>query len=231
MRKAITYLKYFLVPIILIIISIICWFYISDNLGNFKTGLIASALGVGISIFTAESFKKINEHKRIKKTFGFLKLITIEYLKNQSENFSDTIKEYKDICSIAHAQRFLVLVSNFDSVSLSFDKSWLQLIYAQDFIDAINSDDHLNKLSRAILEVQLFIKQLAAQSVNAKHLLMNDFTQFNEKDTEYFLSRTKQIRSALDDSAIKLKKYTDQLNEEIDHFFAKTGVKHEEFER
>ncbi len=231
MRKIKIYLKYFWIPITLIVISVICWFYILDTLGNFKVGLIASILGVGISIFTAESFKKISEYKRVKKTLGFLKLITIPYLKNQSENFTETIKLYQDICSLAQAQSFLALVSNFDAVSLSFDKSWLQLIYSQDFIDAIDSDDQFNKLSNAILEIQLFTKQLTAQSVNAKHLLMNDFTKFGEKETDFFLSRAKQIRNDLNDSARKLEKYTDKLNEEIDRFFSSSGVKHEEFER
>jgi hypothetical protein len=231
MRKIEIYLKYFWIPITLIVISVICWFYILDTLGNFKVGLIASILGVGISIFTAESFKKISEYKRVKKTLGFLKLITIPYLKNQSENFTETIKLYQDICSMAQAQSFLALVSNFDAVSLNFDKSWLQLIYSQDFIDAINSDDQFNKLSNAILEIQLFTKQLTAQSVNAKHLLMNDFTKFGEKETESFLSRAKQIRNDLNVSAQKLEKYTDKLNEEIDRFFSNSGVKHEEFDR
>lgn len=231
MRKVIIYLKHFYIPLILTTVAVVCWYSVSDSLGNFKGGLIASILGVGISIFTAESFKKINEYKRLKKTLGFLKLVTIPYLKNQSENFSDTIKQYQDICSITQGQSFLVLVSNFDSVSLSFDKSWLQLIYSQDFIDAINSDDHFNKLANAILEIQLFAKQLTAQSVNAKHLLMNDFTKFGEKETDFFLSRTKQIRNDLNVSSQKLEKYTDKLSEEIDRFFSKNGVKHEEFDR
>lgn len=231
MRKIEVYLKYFLAPIILIIISIIFWFYIPGTLSNFKVSFIASVLGVGISIFTAESFKQINEYKRVKKTFGFLKLITIPYLKNQSENIADTMKLYQDICSITQAQSFLALVSNFDAVSLSFDKSWLQLIYSQDFIDAMRSDDQFSKLSNAVLEIQLFTKQLTAQSVNAKHLLMNDFTKFGEKETDIFLSRAKQIRNDLNISAQKLEKYTDKLNEEIDRFFSNSGVKHEEFDR
>jgi hypothetical protein len=60
---------------------------------------------------------------------------------------------------------------------------------------------------------------------------MNDFTKFGEKETESFLSRAKQIRNDLNDSVQKLGKYTDKLNEEIDRFFSKSGVKHEEFER
>jgi hypothetical protein len=158
-------------------------------------------------------------------------LITIPYLKNQSENFIETTKLYQDICSMAQVQSFLVIVSSFDSVSLSFDKSWLQLIYSQDFVDAIKSDDQFNKLSNAILEILLFTKQLTAQSVNAKHLLINDFTKFGDKETDLFLSRTKQIWNDLNDSARKLEKYTDKLNEEIEHFFSKSGVKYEEFER
>jgi len=231
MRKIKKISSIFLIPLLLTITAIVCWFYVSDSLGNFKGALIASILGVGISIFTAESFKKLVEHKRLKKTLGFIKLITIPYLKNQSENLTETIKLYQDICSITEAQSFLVLVSSFDSVSLSFDKSWLQLIYSQEFIDAINSDDQFNKLSNAVLEILLFTKQLTAQSVNAKHLLSNDSTKFGEKETNLFLSRTKQIRNDLNDSAQKLIKYADKLNEEIDKFFSNNGVKHEEFER
>lgn len=231
MRKLKIYSKLFWFPLFLIALAIFFWFYISENLGNFQSGLIASIIGIGISIFLSESFKKLTEHKRLKKTLGFLKLITIPYLKNQSENITKTIKIYQDICSIAQAQSFLVLVSNFDSISINFDKSWLQLIYSQDFIDAIKSDNQFNKLSNAVFEILLFTKQLTSQSINAKHLLTNDFTKFSEKETEFFLSRTKQIRNDLNDSAQKLEKYTDKLNEEIDYFFHDNGVKHEEFER
>jgi hypothetical protein len=231
MRKIMIYLKYFWIPFILIFISIICSFYILDTFGNFRIGLLSSVLGIGISIFTAESFKQINEYKRVKKTLGLLKLIALPYLKNQSEDIAETIKSYQDICTITQAQSFLVLVSNFDSVSLSFDKSWLQFIYSQDFIDAIKSDDQFNKLSNAVLEIQLFTKQLTMQSVIAKHLLMSDFTKFGYKDTNHFLSRVKQVRNNLNVSVQKLEKYTDKLNEEICRFLSSSGVEYEEFER
>jgi len=231
MRKIKIYLKYFCAPLILIVISIVCWFYISDNLSGFKVGLVASILGVGISIFSAEGFKKLTEYKRLKKTLGFLKLITIRYLKNQSENFTATIKLYQDICSVTQAQSFLVLVSNFDSASNTFDKSWLQLIFSQDFVDAINSDDQFNKLSHAILEILLFTKMLTAQSINAKHLLANDLTKFGETETNFFISRTKSIRDDLNGSIEKLEKYTNNLEEEIDRFFSRSGVTHNEFDR
>jgi len=231
MKKIEIYLKFFWIPLLLSIFAVICWFYISNTLNNFKVGLIASILGVGISIFTAESFKKISEYKRVKKTLGFLKLITIPYLKNQSENIAETTELYQDICSLAQAQSFLVLISNFDSISFSFDKSWLQLIYSQDFVDAINSDEQFNKLSNAVFEILLFTKQLTAQSINAKHLLMNDLTKFGDEEKGSFLSRTKKIRNDLNDSAQKLEKYTNKLNEEIDRFFSNSGVKYEEFVR
>ena len=231
MRKLKVCLKIFKIPLLITIVAISFWFLAPEDWGNFQNSLIASIFGIGISIFAVESFKKITEYKRVKKTFGFLKLITIPYLKNQCENHTETIKLFQDICSVSQARSFLGLVSNFDSVSLSFDKSLLQLIYSQDFIDAINSDDHLNRLSNAILEILLFTKQLTAQSINAKHLLMNDFEKFDEKETDYLLSRTKQIRNDLNDSAQKLEKYINSLEEEIDRFFSENGVKYEEFER
>ncbi len=231
MRKLKLYLSFFWLPLLLIIIAAICWFYIPVGVNSFQSGLIASILGVGISIFAAESYKKLNEHKRVKKTLGFLKLITIPYLKNQSENLSETIKLYQDICSTPQAHAFLMLVANFDSVSISFDKSWLQLIYSQDFIDAISSGDQFNKISNTILEILLFTKVLTAQSINAKHLLANDLTKLSEEETKFFLTRTKQIRNDLNDSAQKLQKYTDKLNEEVERFFAKNAVRYEEIER
>lgn len=231
MRKIKLYLKFFWLPLFLIIIAAVSWFFIPESINSFQSGLVASILGIGISIFIAESFRKLNEHKRVKKTLGFLKLITIPYLKNQSENLTETIKLYQDICNTAQAQAFLMLVANFDSVSLSFDKSWLQLIYSQDFIDAISSDDQFNKIANTIFEILLFTKVLTAQSVNAKHLLANDLTKLSDEETKFFLTRTKQIRNDLNESAQKLQKYTEKLNEEIERFFSQNAVKYEEFER
>lgn len=231
MRKIKIYLKYFLAPLLLIFISAVLWFYIPDNLSNFKVGLLASILGIGISISIVEGMKGLNEHKRIKKTFGFIKLITIPYLKNQSENFLDTMKNYQDICSLTKAQSLLFLVANFDSASLNFDKSWLQLVYSQDFIDAIKSDNQFNKISNAILEILLFTKMLTAQSINAKHLLANDPSKFSEIDKNNFLSKTKKIRDDINENMQKLKKYTEKLEEEIDIYFSLNSIIHKEFER
>lgn len=231
MRKIKLYSKFFQLPLLLTIIAVICWFYIPVGVSGFQSGLVASILGVGISIFAAESYKKLNEHKRVKKTLGFLKLIIIPYLKNQSENLTETIKLFQDICYTTQAQAFLILVANFDSVSLSFDKSWLQLIYSQDFIDAISSEDQFNKISNTIFEILLFTKMLTTQSVNAKHLLANDLTKLSDEETKYFLTRTKQIRNDLNESAQKLQKYTEKLNEEIERFCSQNAVKYEEFER
>ena len=231
MRKAKIFIKFFWSPILLIIIATICWFYIPDNISNFRSGLVASILGVGISIFTAESYKKLTEHKRVKKTLGFLKLITIPYLKSQSKDVADTMKLYLDICSLSQAHTFLLLAANFDSVSMGFDKSWLHLIYSQGFVDAINSDDHFYKISNTVLEILLFTKVLTAQSVNAKHLLANDLTKLSDEEMDFFLLRTKQIRNELNENAQKLQKYTDKLNDEVDRFFSQNAVKYEEFER
>lgn len=231
MREIELYLKFFWPPLFLIIVAVASWFYIPESINNFQSGLVASILGIGISIFIAESFKRLNEHKRVKKTLGFLKLITIPYLKNQSANLLETIKFYQDICSIQCARAFLALIASLDSVSISFDKSWLQLVYSQDFIDAISSDDQFNKISNTILEILLFTKVLTAQSINARHLLVNDLTKLSEEETKFFLSRTKQIRNDLNEGVQKLQKYTDKLNDEVEKFFVQNVVKYEEVER
>ena len=124
-----------------------------------------------------------------------------------------------------------MLVAHFDAVSANFDKSWLQLIYSQDFIDAINSDDQFNRIANTILEILLFIKTLTALSINAKSILTNDFTKLTKEQTDYFLKRTREIRNDLSESAQKLEKYRDKLNDEIERFFSNNGVKYEEFDR
>src|SRR3989344_7051821 len=134
MRKTITYLKFFWMPILLLVVAIFCWFYAPDTIGNFKAALLGTTLGVAISLFAAESFKKVTEHKRVKKTFGFLKLVTIPYLKNQAENFSASMQIYRDMCSVEQSLSFLAMRAHFNRIADNLDKSWLQLVYSQDFI-------------------------------------------------------------------------------------------------
>ena len=231
MRKLKIYLKFFWIPLLLVLVAILCWFYFPESANNFRGDLLGTALGVGISIFTAESFKKLNEYKRIKKTFGLLKLVTIPYLKNQAENFSATMNIYNDMCSMEQTISFLIPSSSFNRISEGFDKSWLQLIYSSDFIDAINSDDHFNKIANAIFEVLLFIKQIAAQSVNAQSLLSSTISNLTDEQKVEFQNRAKKIRDDLKDSSAKLEKYTNKLDEEITSFLNNGGANYQEFDR
>ena len=218
-------------PTLLLVAAIFCWFYTPDTIGNFKAGFLGTALGVAISLFAAESFKKVTEHKRVKKTFGFLKLVTIPYLKNQAENFSASMQIYRDMCSVEQSLSFLAMSAHFNRIADNFDKSWLQLVYSQDFIDAIGSDGHFNKIANAVLEVLLFVKQITAQSVNAQTLLLNDTSIFSDAQKTEFLNRAKKIRDDLEQSAQKLQKYVDKLDAEITGFLSKNGASHSEFER
>lgn len=231
MRKMETYLRFFWLPLFLMAIAIVSWFYIPDDFGTFKSSLFGTLLGVGISLATAESFKRLTEYKRVKKTFGLLKLITIPYLKNQAENLQATIKQYSDICSIEQAASLFVHCAHLDRVAVSFDKSWLQLVYSQDFLDAINNDEHFNKIANAIFEVLLFFKQLSAQSINAQINLQNNLASLSKDQQNDFIERAKKIRNDLMDNADKLSKYTNRLDEEIVRFLNMTGVKHSEFNR
>jgi Zn-dependent oligopeptidase len=197
----------------------------------FKAGLIATILGVGISISTAASFKKFDEHRRVKKTFGYLKLITIPYIVNQSDNLSDTLKQYNDIVSVNEALIFTILVSNFDAISRTFDKSWLQLVYSQEFIDAIKSDEQFQKISDAVKEVLLFTKSLTAQSVIAKNLTIVDPNTFTSKDQKEYLKKVRMIRDELKESICTLNIYTKNLENEIDTHLSKNGAKYSETDR
>ncbi|MBI2047894.1 MAG: hypothetical protein HYT27_02030 [Parcubacteria group bacterium] len=231
MRKVKKYFEFFWLPLLLLAAGIFLWFYIPDGFSNFKSTLIGSFFGISISLAAADGFKRLTGHKRIKKTFGMLELIAMPYLKNQSQNIRDTVGQYQDICSIEQAISFLAVCAHLDRVALNFDKSWLQLTYSQEFLDAINSDEHFNKISHAIFEVLLFTKQLSAQSINAQSLLLNDVSHLTDAQKTDLISRTKNIRNALFDSAEKLQKYTERLEEEIRNFLNKTGSSYSEFER
>lgn len=231
MRKAKVYFQFFWLPLLLSSVGLFLWFYISDNLSDFKSTLIGAFLGISISLTTAESFKRLAEYKRVKKTFGFLELITIPYLKNQAQNLQDTVGQYQDICSIEQAASFLAICAHLNRVAVDFDKSWLRLVYSQEFLDAISNDEHFNKISHAIFEVLLFTKQLSAQSVNARSLLLNDIAHLTDTQKIDLIERSKNIRNNLKDSAEKLQKYTEKLKEEIRNFLDKTGALYSEFER
>lgn len=231
MRKVKLCLKCFWPSLLLFAIAAVLWFYLPDSLGSFKVGLLSSALGIGISISIAEGIKKILEHKRIKKTLGFLKLITIPYLQNQSENFAEMLKQYNDMNSLPHAQAFLLLVVNFDAVSNTFDKNWLQLVYSLDFIDALHSDSQVNSIARTVSEVLIFTKTLTWHSVNAKRLMAVDVSKFDSAELEHYVGEARKIRDDLNETNRKLEKYTDKLNDEIETLFSQTGVKYEEFDR
>jgi hypothetical protein len=199
---------------------------------NFRTALIASALGIGISIAFAEGFKKRDAHLRIKKTMGFLKLVTVPYLKNQADNLKETMRQYQDIDSLEKAYSLVKIASKFDSISNTFDKSWLNLVYSQDSIEGIN-DSEFNKMAHAIFELTLFTKNLTAASVNANKFLTFDYDTYkeNETATAALVLQARELRDDLNEAASKLEKYTDKFNDELDRFFERNGVKYEEFDR
>lgn len=231
MRKLQTYLRFFWLSIFLVLLGVLVWFYLQDSFNSFRGSFLGSLIGIGISISVIENLKKLTEYKRVKKTFGLLELITIPYLKNQADNLSATMKLYHDMCSTEQAAQFFAITAGMDKTAVNFDKSWLQLVYSQDFIDAINNDDHFNKIANAILEVLLFIKQLSVQSVNAQVFLLNNISSLTEEQKKNYLERARQIRDNLADSAEKLHKYTEKLGEEVSRFLDASGASYSEFER
>ena len=231
MRKLKTYLRFFWLPLLLAITGIVGWFYIPDNFSAFKSTLFGTLLGVGLTLATAEGFKSLTEYKRVKKTFGLLKLVAIPYIKNQAENLQETAKQYNDLCSIEQAVSLFVCCANLDRVAANFDKSWLQLIYSQDFLDSVKNDEHFNKIANAIFEVLLFLKQLSAQSINSQINLQNNLSGLSDEQKNDLIERAKKMRDELVDNANNLSKYSDKLDEEIVIFLNITGVNYSEFER
>lgn len=231
LRKLKTYLRFFWCPLLLAIIAIMGWFYIPDNFSAFRSTLFGALLGVGLTLATANGFKGLTEYKRVKKTFGLLKLVTIPYIKNQVDNLQETAKQYNDICSIERAVSLFVNCAHFDRVATNFDKSWLHLIYSQDFLDSVKNDEHFNKIANAISEVLLFLNQLSAQSSNAQINLQNSLSGLSDDQKNDFIERAKKMRDELVYNAAKLSKYSDKLDEEIMRFLNIAGVNYSEFER
>jgi len=231
MRKTALYLKIFAIPILLFIICALTWLFAPDSVSSTQGGLLGAVLGVGLSISVAESFKALTEHKRRKKTFGLLKLITIPYLKCRASGLIDTMKDYNDICSFEKAVEFLVMVSHFDSSAQSFDKEWFQLVYSQDFLDAIKSDTHFGALAIPIKEVLLMSDQLTTQATNAKVNLSNDLSNLTDDNKNELIRRSRQMRDVVMDNALKLQKYTDDLDKELMTYLQQNGVGYSETDR
>jgi hypothetical protein len=210
--------------------------YLPESLNTFQTGLLSTALGVGISIAAAEGIKKLVEHRRMKKTAGLLKLVTIPYLENQCSNFKENSKLYKDMGEFEHAMAFLLLVQNYDKVSIAFDKQWFQIVYSADFIDTINADSQLNALGHAISEILIFNKTITWHSINANRLLVREARMraegtFVKEDVAHLILQARKVRDDIDDCIEKLQKYTNELDQELQKLFSQTGVLYEEIER
>ena len=236
MRKIKLYLRLFWPLLILILVSVGCGLFLPKTLDNFVTALVATALGIGITVSCAEGIKRLGEHKRRKKTAGLLKLVTIPYLENQCLNFKENSKLYKDMGELEHARAFLLLVTNYHRISASFDKNWFQLIYSTDFIDTIDSDSRMNAIGHAVSEVLIFTKTITWHSLGASRLLdllrrLEDTKMLTKDDVLLVVSQARAIRDSVDESIEKLVKFTDELNREIDDLFAKTGVSYEKIER
>jgi hypothetical protein len=236
MRKMRVYAKFFWPLLALVGISLLCYIYLPQSLNSFQTGLLSTALGVGISIAGAEGIKKLTEYKRMKKVAGLLKLVTIQYLENQCLNFKENSKLYKDMGDFEHARAFLLLVKNYDKVSSAFDKQWFQLIYSAHFIDIVDADSQLNAIGHAISEVLIFNKTITWHSLNASRLLareerMRADETFDKDDVAHFILQARRVRDDIDECIEKLDKYTHELNGELNRIFVKTGVSYEEFQR
>lgn len=213
----------------------VSWFLIPNSIDGFRGTLWATFLGVGVTISGAESYKKAQEHRRIKRSFGYLKLITIPYIVNQSENISGTINQYNDIISVDQACAFCILVSNFDSLATEFDRSWLQLVYSPDFIDAFKKNNEGNKqfekIATAVKEVLIFTKTLNAQAVISKNLLVSDPHKYSQENQDEYLRQARKIRDDLKGALTYLNKYTERLNNEVSDFLEKNGTVYQEYDR
>ena len=231
MRKIILISNIFKIPLILVVISM---FFLTAHfpcLRSIQEAIIASILGTGIAIFSAESFRRLQEHKRLKKTFGILKLVYIPYLQNVAENIQDSLVRFNDICDISRAFIFAVHVSKFGEISASIDKNFLGMIFDQNFLDTIDTDAKFNKVSTAIFELLIFIKKLTFESTNASIDTMNNIVNLPLDEQSKFVERMRQKRDDLKNSVDKFKKYIDVLDQEMVAHLQDNGAKYTEVNR
>lgn len=230
------------IPIIVGIISIFLFYnffgyfnlFSSADLLNFRVQLMATSLGVLLSIAIINASDSKKEYIRIKRSFGLLKLIVIPLLKNQAENIRDIMNNYKDICSLEKAIEFLAMASRLDTLALASDKNWTQLIYSREFLDAPIKDVHFNVISQAILEQLLFIKTLFSQSNNSNLVPCSPtFIPVNLTDDqkELVITRAKGIRNDLHSASVYLLKYIENMDREVLNFLRENGVNYSEVDR
>jgi hypothetical protein len=225
-RKIKLYLRLFRIPLVIAAISALCWIFIPYSITSFRGGLLATVLGVGFSIFAAESFKKVTEHTRLKKTLNFLRYVTAPYLESQASDILKTMNQYSGNLTFGQAQVLLSLVAGFDTLSLNFDKTWLQLVYSQDFMDAIRTDDQYYKIADVELEVLTFTKSLAGQSVRARQLAMSLGFITTGQETQ-LIEAAQEIRDVLISNARSLSGYSAELKTMIEIFLFENGGRRE----
>lgn len=228
-RLLVLYERSFRLTYLFILVAAIFWLH-NPHFSDFRNILLATFLGVGATIFWADGLKKMTEYRRVKRTFGFLKYVVAPYLESQAESVKDTLSQeaYQGELNIAKAYLFLTLVANFDSISSDFDKSWLQLVYSQDFIDAMSleSDEQFQRIADVELEVLSFTKCLTAQSVRAKYWLINGQHIPDDRQAD-FLADATNMRDTLIESADGLRSYSKELEKTIDDFLLSNGTTYE----
>lgn len=229
-RKVKLYLSIFWFSILLATVAACFWFFVPDSIGNLKITLLGTVLGFGLTMSVTRNFDSLVQHKRRKRTLGMIKLVAVPYLKNRAENLQAFVDGSRDLCSTEEAVAFVRLVSNFDTLASSVDREWVQLIYSQEFLDALNSDDHFNAIADAVVEVALYIDQLSAQSITAKALLPGD-RNLTSDDQVVLIRHARDVRNNLEDTTRKLTKHVDNLDREISQFLSRNGVRYEERDR
>lgn len=199
---------------------------------NYLIQMIATLVGVGLSIFTASGFNKIQRTIRIKKTFAFLKLVTIPYLNTQIKSMRNTFNQFSDICTYSQAMAFMRISNNLRSVERNFDTSWFSLIYSQDFFDLVDDDEIFNSICHAILEINYYTSAIVYQSINA-----SDFIKAPESldtDEEFrikAITKAKEIRGEVLNQIDHLEKYKNTLDTQIMNFLRQKGAKYTEIVR
>jgi hypothetical protein len=152
--------------------------------------------------------------------------VAVPYLKSHAESMSYTLsqKAYQGKLTMTQALLFLTLAANFDTISSDFDKTWLQPIHSQDFIDAIDDSDLLYNIADVELEVLSFTKLLATQSVRARYWLING-QQIPDEQQIQFIAEVEKMRDDLQKSADSLAKYSVVLDKAIEAFLLNNGAK------
>lgn len=227
MRKTKLYLRWFGIPLVVLVVTVILWCFFPADGDSFKVQIIATLLGTGFVVSLPVGFELKQRHLRRKKTFGYLKVNTIPLLEQLHKTFSQTLNSYLDINTSDDAKQLLILIGNCKIVLHNFDKSWEQLVLGNNFFDSIENGDDFYNLSKIIYELKVYLVHFSGGIVNSISLL-NSYKLTGQVSDEELIVRTRILRNELIQSTNFFSLKTTEFDIVVSKYLQQQGVVYHE---